>query len=90
MICNVLAKAGGDEKLGIRGEAGLPPLAVGASAWRDLGVCYEILSRLDPAYLPRVAVAVTRFAENATADNPDLPAARKYLELHQGGSSPGP
>lgn len=82
LLEDVIAKTGGDAELGIPGVAGLPQMIVGAPAWRDLGVCYEILARRDTSYVPRVRKAVERFIENAPPDNPDLAAARKYLELH--------
>jgi serine/threonine protein kinase len=34
---------------GIAGVPGLPELSFGASAWRDLGVCDEILARQNPS-----------------------------------------
>ena len=83
LIEDIIAKAGGDEKLNIPGTPGLPPLSVGPSAWRDLGICYEILARTNNAYLPRVALAVERFVEQAPPDSTELPAARKYLETHR-------
>jgi hypothetical protein len=82
---DLIAKAGGDARLGIAGIPGLPELSIAASGWRDLGICYEILARENPAYLAKVPVAVERFVEHATADNPELPAAKKYLETHRGG-----
>jgi hypothetical protein len=90
LLEDIIAKAGGDAQLGIVGHAGLPPLSIGAPAWRDLGICYEILARFDPSYLPRVTLAVERFAEHAAPDNRELPAARQYLELHRRQEPPGP
>ena len=48
--------------------------------WKDLGLAYQILSHFDDAYAPRFAVACRRFVARADADDPDLPAARKYLD----------
>jgi hypothetical protein len=83
LLEDIIAKAGGDAGLGIPGTPGLPKMLVGATVWRDLGVCYEILARRDPSYAPRVRLAVERFVEHAGPDNPELPAARKYLEMHR-------
>jgi hypothetical protein len=90
LIEDVIAKSGGDELLGIPGSAGLRQLYVGPSAWKDLGVCYEIISRVDSDYRPRVALAVQRFAERAKPDDPALPAARKFLEMRRGRTGRGP
>jgi hypothetical protein len=90
LIEDVIAKSGGDELLGIPGMAGLRQLYVGPGAWKDLGVCYEIMSREDSGYRPRVALAVQRFAERASADDPALPAARKFLEMRRGRTGRGP
>jgi hypothetical protein len=90
LLEDIIAKAGGDPKLGIPGVPGLPEMIIGPIAWRDLGVCYEILSRFDAAYLPRVTLAVERFVEHAPPDNPDLPAARKFLETHRPPPVPAP
>jgi hypothetical protein len=83
LLEDIITKAGGDEKLNIPGTPGLPPLSMGPSGWRDLGMCYEIFARRNEAYLPRVALAVQRFVEQAPPDNAELPAARKYLEIHR-------
>jgi hypothetical protein len=80
---DVIAKSGGDDRLKIPGTRGLPHLQVGASAFKDLGVCYEILGRTDGTFRPRVASAVQRFAELASPGDPALPAARKFLGLQR-------
>jgi hypothetical protein len=83
LLEDIVAKAGGDERLGIAALKGLRKLALGAAIWKDLGIGYEILSRVDRAYYPRVALAYERYVETAAADDPDLPAARTYLTQHQ-------
>jgi hypothetical protein len=90
LLEDVIATTGGDPKLHIRDKVGGNRFAIGAGAWRDLGVCYEILARKDPAYTARVAVAVQRFMENAPPDDPGVAAAKKYLEMYrqQVGESP--
>jgi|GEM_PF-1044637 hypothetical protein len=80
LLEDVVAKAGGDEKLGIVGLPGLRKLALGPGVWKDLAITYEILSRIDGRDDPRIAVAYERFVEQAAADDPDLPTARKILE----------
>jgi len=59
---------------------GLRKLALGPGVWKDLAITYEILSRIDGRDDPRIAVAYERFVEQAAADDPDLPTARKILE----------
>ena len=83
LLEDVLAKTGGDEALGIRAVPGLRRLAVGAAVYKDLGIGYEILSKAEPAYLPKVALAFERFVERADASDKDLPAARRYVEQHR-------
>ena len=80
LLEDVVANAGGDEKLGIVGLPGLRKLALGPGVWKDLAITYEILSRIDGRDDPRIAVAYERFVEQAAADDPDLPTARKILE----------
>jgi hypothetical protein len=83
LLEDIVAKAGGDPKLGIATVAGLPEMLVSATVWRDLGIGYEILARQDPSYAARVPIAVERFLEHAPPDSNEVPAARKYLELHK-------
>jgi hypothetical protein len=80
---DIIAKAGGEPTLGIAGTPNLPQLDIAPSVWRNLGICYDLTSHEDPSYLPRVGVAVMKFAERAKPGDPDLPAARKYLEVHR-------
>jgi Protein of unknown function (DUF2723) len=83
LIEDLIGKTGGDSKLNIPGQSASPTFEVSAGAWKDLGVCYEILSRVEPSYGARVPVAVERFAERAAPDDADLPAARRFLEMHR-------
>ena len=80
LLEDVVAKAGGDERLGIAGWPGMRKLDIGPGVWKDLGIAYEILSRREGRYDPRIAVAYEKFVEQADADDPDLPAVRKILE----------
>ncbi len=80
LLEDLVAKAGGDKRLGISGLPGLRQIYLGPNVWKDLGIGYEILSRTDPAYTPKVAVAYEKFVERASADDADLAAARKYVE----------
>jgi hypothetical protein len=84
LLEDVVAKAGGDEKLGIAGKPGLAKLPLGPTLWKDLGIVYEILSRVDPAFLPKVAIAYEKFVVGAPADDPDLPKVRQYVAEHRG------
>jgi hypothetical protein len=80
LLEDVVAKAGGERKLGIAGWPGMRKLDIGPGVWKDLGIAYEILSRIDGRYDPRIAVAYEKFIEQADADDPDLPTVRKILE----------
>jgi len=83
LLEDIVAKAGGDKTLGIPGRFGMRQLFVGPTIWKDLGIGYEILSRVDPSYTPRVALAFEKFVERAEPDDADLPAARGYLERYR-------
>ena len=83
LLEDIIAKAGGDKTLGIPGQFGLHQLLIGSTVWKDLGIGYEILSRVDPSYRPRVALAYEKFVERAAPDDADLPAVRGYLEQHR-------
>ncbi len=80
LLEDVIAKAGGDERLGIARWPGMRKLDLGPGVWKDLGIAYEILSRIDGRYDPRIAVAYEEFIEQAAADDPDLATARKILQ----------
>jgi hypothetical protein len=82
LLEDLLAKAGGDSTLAIPAYPGMRKLIINANVWKDLGIGYEILSRGDPSYFPRVGLAFEKFVERAPADDTDIPAARKYLENH--------
>jgi hypothetical protein len=83
LLEDIIGKAGGDATLGIPAVHDLPRLVTSASIWKDLGIGYEILSRVDGAYLPRVAIAYEKFVERAEPDDKDLPAARAYVEKNR-------
>jgi hypothetical protein len=83
LLEDIVAKAGGDETLKIPSSPGMRKLDIGPTVWKDLGIGYEILSRVDASYNPRVALAYEKFVERATPDDADVPAARKYLEQHR-------
>jgi hypothetical protein len=80
LLEDVVVKSGGDEKLGIEGWPGAPKLDLGPGLWKDLGIVYEIFARTDKKYFPRIAVAYERFIERAEPGDPDVPAARDYLQ----------
>jgi hypothetical protein len=81
LLEDVVAKSGGDEELAIAAWPGTHKLSTDSEVWKNLGLAYEVLSRVDDAYVSRFAVACDRFVERADADDPDLPAARKYLDV---------
>jgi hypothetical protein len=80
LLEDVVVKSGGDEKLGIEGWPGVPKLDMGPALWKDLGIVYEIFARTDKKYFPRIAVAYEGFIERAEPGDPDVPAARNYLQ----------
>jgi hypothetical protein len=82
LLEDVVAKAGGDDALGIPGRPGLRPLPIGPTVWKDLGIGYDILSRSDASYVPRIAIAFGKFVERADPDDVDLPPVRQYVEQH--------
>jgi len=85
LLEDLIAKAGGDKTLGVPGLPGMPHLYLGPTVWKDLGIGYEILSHVDPAYTPKVALAYEKFVEGAAPDDTDLAAARQYVEQHHRG-----
>jgi hypothetical protein len=89
LLERVVAMTGGNEKLKIAGLPGLRKLDVGPAAWKDLGIAYEILSRLDLKYFPNVAIAYERFIDVAADNDPDLKTAREYLKQMRGTKSSG-
>jgi Protein of unknown function (DUF2723) len=80
LLEDVVIKSGGDEKLGIEGWPGVRKLDMGPALWKDLGIVYEISARTDKKYHPRIAVAYERFVEKADPGDPDVQAARNYLQ----------
>jgi hypothetical protein len=83
LLEDLVAKAGGYAKLGIASKPGLPPIRLGATIWKDMGIGYEILSKVDPSFLPKVAIAYEKYVEHAAADDPDLPTVRRYVAEHR-------
>ncbi|HJX63204.1 MAG TPA: DUF2723 domain-containing protein [Polyangia bacterium] len=80
LLEDVVAKTGGDEALGIAGWPGLRRLDTGPALWKDLGIAYDVLARVDGQDAARVVLAYQRFVERAAADDPDLPRVRRILE----------
>jgi len=80
LLEDVVAKSGGDEELGIAAWPGMPKIDTSISLWRNLSLAYQALSRIDDTYTPRFALACARFVNRADPNDPDLPAARKYLD----------
>jgi len=70
LIEDVVAKTGGDGRLGIAAWPGVRKLEVGPELWKALGIVYEVLARFDGTYYPRIAVAYERFIERAEPDDP--------------------
>jgi hypothetical protein len=86
LLEDVVAKTGGDRELGIAAWPGTRKLDMGAGVWKNLALAYQFLSGVDGSYARRFTVACKRFVARANPSDPDLPAARKYLE---GVSAPG-
>ena len=80
LLEDVVAKSGGDKELGIAAWLGVRRIDTGPGVWKNLGMAYQMLSRVDDRYSGRFAVACERFVERASSDDPDLPAARRYLD----------
>lgn len=83
LLEQVVRRAGGSPAMGIAGEPGLPALEIHATIYKNLGIGYEILSRHDPSTAPRIAKAWQLFVNSAPSTDPDLPAARAYLQTHR-------
>jgi hypothetical protein len=77
---DLVAQAGGDEQLKIAAWPGMRKFELGPMVWKNLGMAYQFLSHADESYVPRFAVACARFVATADANDPDLPAARQYLD----------
>jgi hypothetical protein len=83
LLEDVVAKVGGNDRLGIAARPGLRKLEAAANIWKDLGIGYEILSKVDASYLPKVLSAYELFVQRAAPDDTDLPAARNYVATHR-------
>jgi hypothetical protein len=79
LLEDVVAKSGGDEALGIGSWAQVRRLDTSPALWKDLGLAYQALASSDEAYIQKFAISCSRFVARARPDDPDLPAARKYL-----------
>ena len=80
LLEDVVAKTGGDGALAIAAWPGLRRLETGPALWKDLGIAYDVLARVDGQDPTRVVLAYQRFVERAAADDPDLPRVRRILE----------
>jgi Protein of unknown function (DUF2723) len=80
LLEDVVAKSGGDEELAIAAWPGMPKLDTSASLWRNLSLAYQALSPVDDKYTLRFVIACRKFVNRANPNDPDLPAARKYLD----------
>ena len=79
LLEDVVAKTGGDRELGIPSSPGTRKLDMGAGIWKNLALAYQFLSSIDANYGQRFTIACKRFVARASPSDPDLPAARKYL-----------
>jgi hypothetical protein len=80
LLEQVVRRAGGSPALGILAEPGLQTLDLHATIFKNLGIGYEILARTDPTFTPRTVKAWESFLAKAPATDPDVPAARAYVE----------
>jgi Protein of unknown function (DUF2723) len=80
LLEEVVAQSGGNDELGIAAGPGMRKIDPGAALWKNLGLAYQVLARSDGSYASRLAIACARFVAQAAANDPDLPAARKYLD----------
>jgi Protein of unknown function (DUF2723) len=88
LLEGVVAEIGGDQELGIPASPGTRKVDMGAGVWKNLGMAYQFLSNVDGSYARRFAIACKRFVASANPGDPDLPAARKYLEGIRATGSP--
>jgi streptomycin 6-kinase len=79
LLEDVIAKSGGDQDLEIAPWPGLRKSATDSGVWKNLGLVYQALSRVDRSYVSQFGVACERFVARADRSDPDLPAARAYL-----------
>jgi hypothetical protein len=86
LLEQVVRRAGGLPALGIPADPGVPTIEIHASIPKNLGIGYEILSRTDPSFAPRIGKAWEIFVAKAPATDPDLPAARAYLKQPRAGT----
>ncbi len=77
---DLVSKAGGNEQLKIAAWPGIRRFELGPMVWKNLGMAYQLLSHGDETYAQRFAVACAKFVASADANDPDLPAARQYLD----------
>jgi len=70
LLEDVVAKTGGDGALAIAAWPGLRRLETGPALWKDLGIAYDVLARVDGQDPTRVVLAYQRFVERAAADDP--------------------
>jgi len=82
----VVSRAGGSPALSIAAAPGVPSLDLHSTIFKDLGIGYEILSRIDPAFALRTVKAWELFVANAPASDPDLPAAQAYVQRARAGT----
>jgi hypothetical protein len=80
LLEQVVRRAGGSPALGIPAESGLATLELHPAIFKNLGIGYEILARTDPSFVPRTVAAWELFLAKTPATDPDVPAARAYVE----------
>jgi hypothetical protein len=79
LLEDVVAKSGGDEELGIAAWPGMGKLDTSPELWKNLGLAYQALSHINTTYTRPFAIACARFVNRASPNDPDLPAARQFL-----------
>jgi hypothetical protein len=82
LLEDLVAKAGGYDKLKIAGKPGIRKMTLASTVWKDVGLGYEILSRADASFVPKIALAYERYVQNAPSDDADVPKVRQYLATH--------
>ena len=86
LLEQVVRRSGGSPALGIPAESGLATLELHPAIFKNLGIGYEILARTDPSFVPRTVKAWELFLAKAPATDPDVPAARGYVERARAGT----
>ena len=77
-----VAASGGEANLDIAALPGVRKIPISPIVFKGLAMSYEIVSRTDTTFLPKVAAALRDFLLVADARDKDVPAARAYIQAN--------